>query len=411
MSVGGTGIPRLQDLSYIEVAVGQVEAGATFGQIRRSLVARAMDVARESDVDGSFDERHWETLSANESKHVHNTVDVLKELMRLGWLDRHILPSGPSSAYLHTDARFNLTHAGLLWAQKVVDDRRAAYNELIGVLIEAHPQFEGYLRAVGARPDSTTTHISIPLLRWDSVKHRSEAEYLEAHIAYVTGAVRAGTLGWAADADVIDAGIRSYVGRIKARLKAREKVSTRKQFVGTCEEAVTRVAFAAVGCPLDYISMELLRRWTRFLGITNFSYYAPGATALRLWATAQVVGRGSGTKTQRRVGSTVRRESLDALWRAWQDRRSESASVMYLPYWELRAAVCWHQRINDEEFDKAVVEALNGVYPNLPFAIHLDQASLGPAPASTRPLILPTASGLRRVFNVVSVMPISRKEN
>src|SRR4051812_44543345 len=97
VSVGGSGIPRLQDLSYIEVAAGQVAAGATFEQVRRSLVTRAAELARDSDTDGSFDQRRWDQVRADGTKHVHNTVDVLKELMRVGWLDKHILPSTPNS--------------------------------------------------------------------------------------------------------------------------------------------------------------------------------------------------------------------------------------------------------------------------------------------------------------------------
>lgn len=65
----------------------------------------------------------------------------------------------------------------------------------------------------------------------------------------------------------------------------------------------------------------------------------------------------------------------------WQDERSEAAGGMYLPVWRLRAAVCWKQRINDDEFDLAIVEALAGKHGDLGIDIHLDQASLAPLPA------------------------------
>lgn len=410
MSVGGSGIPRLQDLSYIEVAVVQVAAGATFEQVRRALVGRAAEIARDSDTDGSFDDRKWDAVRSDGTKHVHNTVEVLKELMRLGWLERHILPSGPSSAYLHADATFDLTLLGKAWAERVVADRRAAYNALLGCLIAAHPQLEGFLRVVGARPDSTTTHLTVPLLRWDGAVHASESMYLDALVDYVTTASSSGTLAWSADRDTIDAGIRDYVQRIRTRLEARKKPQTRKQFVNSCDEAVVKVAFAAAGCPLDFTSMELVRRWTRFLGVANFSYYAPGPYALRLWATGTVTGNGPGISIERRVGGDVRRGALDGLLQTWQDRRSSATAGMYLPIWELRAAVCWQHRISDDEFDKAITEALNGVYPDLGFRIHLDQASVRATPGSTRPLVLPTTSGLRRVFNVVTIIPTASKE-
>jgi hypothetical protein len=65
--------------------------------------------------------------------------------------------------------------------------------------------------------------------------------------------------------------------------------------------------------------------------------------------------------------------------------------------------VCWKQRINDDEFDLAIVEALAGKHGDLGIDIHLDQASLRATPGSTRPLIIPTSSGLRRVFNVINL--------
>lgn len=410
MSVGGVGIPRLQDLSYIEVAVGQVAAGANFEQIRRSLADRAAEIARDADTDGSFDERKWEETRADQTKYVHNTVEVLKELMRLGWLSRHILPSGPGSAYLHADATFELTARGDEWSALSSSDRRGAYNVLIGVLLDAHPQFEGFLKIVGARPDSVAAQLTIPLLRWDATAQADEDQYLSALIDYVAGAASSGTLGWSAPKSVVDASVREYVSRSRARLKARGKPQTRKGFVNTCDEAVTKVAFSAAGCQVDYISMELLRRWTRFLGVANFSYYAPGPYALRLWATGKVMGRGPDVEIARNVGPGARRDALDRLWQTWQERGAGTTAGMFVPIWEVRAAVCWHQRISDDEFDKAVAEALTGAHPDLQFRIHVDQASVRATPGSTRPLILPTASGIPRVFNVVTLVPNTKEQ-
>lgn len=405
MSVGGSGIPRLQDISYIAVAVANVHAGSTFEQIRRALVVRAADLARDADTDGSFDEHKWEKVRLDTGKYVHNTVDVLKELMRLGWMERHILPSSPKSAYLHADTTFRLTQAGEAWGRLVANDERAAYNALAGTLLNAHPQFEGYLRVLGARPDSAWSHLTIPLFKPARADQRGGRAYLDAFIAFAADAVVSGSLGWTASPDEISASVRAYVERIQARATANKKSFSGKDLANTCEEAITRLAFHSAGCHLDYISHELLRRWTRFLGLANFSYYAPGPPALRLWATSEVAGSGETVTITRRVGPDVRRRALQALWSIWRDQRTEAAAGMYLPVWQLRAAVCWNQRISDSEFDRAVTEVLAGKHADLGLHIHIDQASLRATPASTKPLIIPTASGLRRVFNVISVSP------
>jgi hypothetical protein len=263
---------------------------------------------------------------------------------------------------------------------------------------------------VGARPDSPTSSLTIPLLRWDGTRHTNEDRYLDDLIAEVERAVSAGALGWAASRQAIDEGVRGYVDRIRARRDARGKTQSRKEFLNTCEEAVTKVAFAASGTPLDHTSMELLRRWTRFLGLANFSYYVPGPYALRLWGTAMVDGRGPKTRIDRRLGADIRRTALRETLDVWNERRSLPGAAMYAPVWEMRAAVCWRLRISDAEWDKAIEEHTHGRSADLGFELHLDQASLGPAPGSTRPLVLSTAGGHRRVFNVMTVIPAAKEQ-
>jgi hypothetical protein len=379
-------------------------SGATFEEVRRAVVDRARDLDREADLDGAFDEAKWERRRSDPKEHVSNAVDVLKEAMRLGWVERRVLPSTPDSAYLHSNDVYELLADGRTWAELAVQDRRAAYNALTGALMDAHPQVAGFLRAIGARSDSESSSFTIPMLRWDQVRHLSEDLYLEDLLQVVVAAAEAGRLGWHADAETIETGIRSYVTRIRARRAARDKTQSRKEFLKTCEEATTKVAFAASGCPLDYISMELLRRWTRFLGVGNFSYYAPGPYALRLWGTGTVEGSGSEVSIARRIGPDVRREVLSTLLEAWRERRAGPEASMYAPVWELRAAVCWRLRIADTEWDKAISELLHGAHKDQPYRVHLDQASLGPAPASTRPLLLPSPAG-SRIFNVMTIIP------
>lgn len=410
MSVGGTGIPRLQDLSYLEVALAQVAAGGTFENVRRAIVTRAQEIARDSDYEGAFDERKWDVVRADTKKHVHNTVEVLKELMRFGWIERQILPSGPSSSYLHLDTIFRLTEPGAAWVKLAFENRRDAYNALFGEMLSVHPQLNGFLRVIGAHPESQNDHLTIPLLRWNGARHRDETSYLNEFVSNVVDGVQGGLLGWSASEQAINEGIRNYVSRMRSRVEGRGKTQTRKAFISSCEEAVAKVAFKSAGCQLDYISMELLRRWTRFLGIGNFTYYAPGNFALRIWATATFSTIGGGVSIERRVGREIRRKALEGLLRVWQSRRAQKQNEMYVAIWELRAAVCWQQRISDEEFDKAIAELLSGVFPDAGFRLHLDQASVRATPGSTRPLVLPTDSGVRRVFNIATLIPVHSKE-
>ncbi|MFJ8336277.1 hypothetical protein [Streptomyces sp. NPDC094437] len=441
MSVGGAGIPRLQELSYIETAATAVARGKSFEQIRLAMVNQAEEVARKNDRDGSFDTGKWVALRSDYRCYVHNTVDVLKELMRLGWVERHTLPSSPQSAFAHAHVVFETTHEGREWTELVSSDVRAGYNALVGALLNAHPQFDGFLRLVGARPESQANHLTIPLLRWEGAVHSEVEDYLRSFITHMVNAVQQGQLGWTAKPEVLENAVRGYVTAAVNRATTRiarhaeqrrlqeaqhlkgavvERGSSRvvkpppplthKRIAALCEEAAVRLAFTSAGCPMDYISHELLRRWSRFMGLANFSYYAPGTSALRLWATGSVVGSGAGAVFQRSVGPAVRKVVLAALPRICQAETDRSGGgTGYCAVWRIRAATCWEQRVSDEEFDAALISAYRGDFPDLPFRVHLDEASSARTPGSARPLYLDTSSGIPRVIHVMRLYGNSRE--
>ncbi|MEU6462590.1 hypothetical protein [Streptomyces sp. NPDC046976] len=435
------GIPRLQELAYIETAALAVARGESFEQIRVAMVDRAESIAREADLDGSFVAGKWDVLRADHRSHVHNTVDVLKELMRLGWVEQHVLPSTPQSAFAHGHVVFELTGRGREWTEAVTHDKRAGYNALVGELLAAHPQFEGFLRVVGARPDSSSNQLTVPLLRWEGETHRGADEFVTAFVAHMVDCLRDGDLGWTAEPEAVESAVLGYVTtavrrvetrveRWKAQCRVEEErrasgaaeerktgraakappALTPKRIASFCEEAAVRFAFTAAGCPMDYISHELLRRWSGFMGLANFSYYAPGPSALRLWATGAVTGRGPGATFDRSVGAPVRSALLAALPRICKEETERSAEgTGYCAVWRVRAAGCWQQRISNDEFDAVLQAVYHGHVDGLPFRIHLDGASAVRTPGSTRPLVVKTPAGIPRVFHVMRLYEKQRE--
>jgi hypothetical protein len=169
---------------------------------------------------------------------------------------------------------------------------------------------------------------------------------------------------------------------------------------------MVKLAFGRAGTPIDYISMEILRRWTRTLALVNFSYHAPGPQALRFWPTATVADDG-GERLQivRRVGPQWRDQVPKVLQVAFDRlRRLEPTGSLWVPIYRIRAAVCWELQIPDSEFDAAVWEMLRGERgADLPFRVNLDQSGYGSVPPSERALVVNTRNG-PRIFKSLSLV-------
>jgi hypothetical protein len=97
VTVGGQGLPRLQELAYLETIARAAASGHPFEQIRLALVDHIWGVRQAStgDPPDPADYRAWR---GDEKKYVRNVTDAIKELMRLGFVDNAMLPSSGKSA-------------------------------------------------------------------------------------------------------------------------------------------------------------------------------------------------------------------------------------------------------------------------------------------------------------------------
>jgi hypothetical protein len=407
VTTGGSGIPRLQELSYLEVAAQAVHDECTFEEIRQRLVAHMTAAGQTSP--GTGNTALHRNATANPKRYVHNVTEALKELTKLGLLEKATLPSTATSAHAHRLARYRLTDDGEAWVAAVVASRRDGYDQLASRLMAAHPQFNGFLAAVGATTNSGRQSFIIPLIRWGDVPEpRTRERHVAALAEYAARGVEAVDCGWTATEAEIAEFVTAYVDDIASRAAGREKpdpFGRNQSFVTACEEAMVKFAFGRAGTPIDSISVEILRRWTGTLALVNFSYHAPGPQALRFWATATVSSIGSRVDVQRRVGPEWRSRVPDSLRMSFDRlRRSDPTGSLWVPIYRIRAAVCWELRIPDSEFDAAVLEMLRGERgADLPFRVNLDQSSYGSVPPSERALVVTTRNG-PRVFKSLSLV-------
>ena len=407
MTVGGQGLPRLQELAYLETIAKAVGGGLAFEEIRLALVDHIWDI-RQSTPGDPPDHTQYKDWRKDEKKYVRNVTDALKELMRLGFVENAALPSSGKSAYAYKKVTYPATPSGHQWVQLLNKDRRAAYDDLLPRLINAHPVLSGFLTTVGTIGAQRDSFV-IPLLRWSELapQQRSQSSYLAAIGPYVAGALESADLGWRADESEIRTEVNAYLERVLARAQVRERdpFPTARTFTQTCEEALVKLAFMKAGCSIDYTTMEIARRWSRWLGLSSFTYHAPGPNALRFWNTASIAEQDGHVIVVRRSGGKWRDQALETL-HAHCKQVQAATGTTYVPVWEARAAVCWKLRIVDDEFDRAVTEMIAGKRgESLPWRVHLDQVSLGAAPSSTAPFVLTTKAGGTRAYNVITVVP------
>jgi len=390
----GTGIPRLQELSFLTVAMRDAVAGAAFDEIRRSLIEHMTELRRQQAPTGNH--AAFRLAVHNPGRYVDNTTAALGELMKLGLLDKEALPSTAAAAAAYQRRTFVPTAAGRAWAKQNAggpSDRAAAFDALLRELWRLHPQLSGYLRLLANGP------FVLPTARWSEavptpggMPGADRLRYVDFLAARAAGAVAAGVTGWDGTQDQIAAAVRGYLDdrfRAAERRKTGTPYARNRDFVGACEEALVSFAFKQAGGKLDYISLEILRRWTRVLGVANFSYYVPGPPALRLWATAELDEDVDGRLR------AVRRRSLaehgdaviDGLPDAIEQARRASPDSTWVPIYRVRAAIAMRLGLNDATVDAAIREYIAGQRrPDAPFGINLESAEIGATPPTETPL-------------------------
>ena len=189
MTTGGWGIPRLQELTYLEVVVTAVHDKQTFEEIRRQLVSHMATL--RSDLPSPGNTAAYRLAIADPRRYVKNVAETLKELMRLGLAHPAVLPSTKHSAYAHQNSRYALTDMGEQWVEQLASEKRAAYDRLLGWLWHHHPQLRGYLGLAQGEG------FVVPTAQWGELP---EPRTREAYITLLAGRAATGAVGWATTA-------------------------------------------------------------------------------------------------------------------------------------------------------------------------------------------------------------------
>lgn len=398
----GSAIPRLQELSYLEVTILGIVDGASFEEIRQRLVNHMITMRENSPATGNI--ATFRLAKDDTKRYVSNTSEALKELMKLGLVLRAALPASGRAARSYHNTTFALSPEGKRWAEMLRDDPKAAYNQLLSMLWRSHPQFVGYLKAL------ENGGLVIPLAQWGELPEpRSRNGYIDFLTSQIVKGLSMGSAGWWAPEFDIRQAILDYLNARYESAEARgrsDPYPRNQDYINACEEAVVKFVFGRCGIPIDYISQEILRRWTKELGVANFSYHVPGFNALRLWPTATLEVTKDAVLAQRRGGEELLDQASALLAETYEQvRREDRSRSLWVPIYKVRAAVCWRLRIPDAVFDRALVETLAGKRGNaLSFRANVDPAQYGNVPPSELPLRVETTHGIRNYY-AMSLVP------
>ena len=405
---GGTRIPRLQELSFLEVTMLGVADGVGFEEIRKRLVNHMVAMRENSPATGNI--ATFRIARDDPKRYVSNVSAALKELMRLGLVEGATVPSSARSALSYGTATFAASREGEAWARLLRDDPRSAYDELLQLLWRAHPQFVAFLRAV------SNEGLVIPLAQWGELPEpRTRERYLSFLTSRVVEGLRVEPSGWTASGSDIRQAVEGYLKDRYEDAEGRgrpEPYPRNQDYIRACEEALVKFAFTQCGVAIDYVSQEILRRWTKELGVVNFSYHVPRLNALRFWPTAAIDESGEQVLATRRTGKALVQSAIEVLPEAYEEvRRQDRSRSLWVPIYRVRASVCWKLKIPDAVFDHALVEVLAGDSDReISFAINVDMAQYGSVPPLELPLRLKTNRGLRTYY-AMSLMPKRKGAN
>ena len=322
----------------------------------------------------------FRTARGDPKRYVSNVSASLKELMLLGLVEKATVPSSARAALNYASATFAASDKGRKWAELLRDDLRKAYDQLFDMLWHAHPQFKAFFRVLNSEG------LAVPLLQWGDIpKPRTRGRYVSALASNATRCLEDEPSGWAASEPNILEAVRGYLeDRYRdARARGREEPYPKnRDFVSACEEALVKFAFEKRGVSIDYISHQILRRWTKVLGVANYSYHVPSWSALRLWSTAVIEKSGNQVLASRRTGAAIVQSAIEQLPSVYEEvRRQDPTGSLWLPIYRVRAGICWKLKAPEAVFDKALYQVLAGDSDNeITFGINLDKAQYGNVP-------------------------------
>lgn len=374
-------IPKLDQISYLFDTLGLISEQLSFDSIRKELI-RLLPEARK------------ERARAPEAMFWSNVRDALRELMRLGLVEKAALPSRTDQLDAHRNRTFALTDAGRKFLELERHDAWEFRDRFAQAMLLAHPYLRELYRLLSSQ------ELFFPRIQKSEVPGDVEAwlkgppESLGTLAAWIGEAVQA-VMGPGLDFAGLDDKMRPYLAAAWKRLDREQKAHAFSQAVVKAFNDVSiRVLLQAHGQRMDYVTF---RSAVGLLSDLNAIWNTRALTDRRGWT---IWGTSSATLPPSLVSGSPGDEALRGP--VWFMRRTASQEAIrdslmtnffslpgrrggFALIHELRAGVCHQMKIHGHDFDTVLRKLHSQTLADETYAINLDRGGADELPPSEEP--------------------------
>jgi len=374
-------IPKLDQVTYLFDTLGLISEQLSFEAIRKELIRLLPEERRER-------------AGAPEAMFWSNVRDALRELMRLGLVERASLPSRTGQLNAHRDRTFSLTEAGRKFLELEQRDAWEFRDRFAQAMLLAHPYLREIYRLLGSRelffPRVQKSEVPGDVDGWRA----GPPEALEPLSGFLRDSVTK-VMGPGLDFSGMDEKMRPYLIAAWKRLDTEQKAHSFSQAVVKAVNDVSIRALLQVnGQRMDYVTF---RSAVGLLSDLNAIWSTRSLTDRRgwtIWATstatvpAPAADRSPGDQAlrgtvwfrRRPANPEEIRQSLVATFFSLPGLRGGFALIH-----ELRAKVCHEMKIHGHDFDSVLRKLHSQELVDGTYSINLDRGGADELPKSEEP--------------------------
>jgi hypothetical protein len=371
-------IPKLDRVDYLFETLGAIREHLSFDAIRKELMRPRPEssAALKTTSPTTF----WS-----------NARDALRELMRLGLVNRAQLPSRPAQLEAHRARTFKLTENGeefLALEERDVWEFRFRFAQ---AMLIAHP----YLREL--HQVLVSRELFFPRIRTSDLPGDVESwrcgppERLEPLTSQIAESVRA-AVGLEIPTARLERSMRPYLNDAWKRLDQEQKAHMfSKAVVKTFNDVTVRVLLHVFGLRMDYVTFRSAVALLSDLNVVWHTRSLTGRLGWTIWATSiapvppTIDAKSPGVQALQGpiwfkphlVPEEVVKDTLIDTFFSLSDRRGGFALIHVL-----RAAACHRLRIHGRDFDTILRKLHDQTLTDPRYAINLDRGGAEEVPPS-----------------------------